>query len=154
MATSRTAGVDLSRNNMEDPAADGEAGTVEEVTGIRPTTTMADPTRQHNRTPTEAPEQVSLELALVVLSAWAHDRLHSHNLLPYLDSSCDVHMRGVPFRVTSAEIEQFFMPLQCTEIKVGQLEDGRASGDAIVSFNSPMEAHQALGRDRQSIGNR
>jgi len=63
-------------------------------------------------------------------------------------------MRGVPFRVTSAEIEQFFAPLLCTEIKVGQLEDGRASGDAIVSFNSPVEAHQALSRDRQSIGNR
>jgi len=72
----------------------------------------------------------------------------------HLDSSCDVHMRGVPFRVTSAEIEQFFMPLHCAEIKVGQLEDGRASGDAIVSFNSPVEAHQALARDRQSIGNR
>lgn len=63
-------------------------------------------------------------------------------------------MRGLPYRVTSQEIEQFFSPLKCVDIKIGSLEDGRASGDGIVEFESEKDANEALARDRQSIKSR
>jgi RNA recognition motif-containing protein len=63
-------------------------------------------------------------------------------------------MRGLPYRVTSREIEEFFAPLQCVEIKVGTNADGRASGDGIVEFSSPQDAQEALKRDRNSIKKR
>lgn len=65
-----------------------------------------------------------------------------------------VHMRGLPYRVTAKEIEQFFSPLQIVEIKTGIMEDGRASGDGIVEFNNQVDAQEALSRDKQSIKSR
>lgn len=63
-------------------------------------------------------------------------------------------MRGLPYRVTAREIEEFFSPLKCIEIKVGSMEDGRASGDGIIEFESERDAKEALNRDRQSIKSR
>lgn len=63
-------------------------------------------------------------------------------------------MRGLPYRVTAKEIEQFFYPLQIVEIKTGILEDGRASGDAIVEFNNEDDAREAMGRDKKNIKTR
>lgn len=65
-----------------------------------------------------------------------------------------VFIRGLPFRVTATQIEDFFSPLICAEIKLGVLSDGRPSGDGIVEFDTPQDAQQALLRDRHTIGNR
>lgn len=43
-----------------------------------------------------------------------------------------VFIRGLPFRITAREIEEFFAPLNCVSIMLGWLSDGRASGDGII----------------------
>ena len=65
-----------------------------------------------------------------------------------------IFMRGLPFRVTGQQIMDFFAPLNCVEIKLGYLPDGRTSGDGYVEFASPEEAFEAKQKDRQSINNR
>jgi RNA recognition motif-containing protein len=65
-----------------------------------------------------------------------------------------VFVRGLPYRVTAKEIEQFFYPLEIVEIKTGVLADGRASGDGIIEFNSEADAKDALSRDKKSIKTR
>uniref|UniRef100_A0A915EDY9 RRM domain-containing protein n=1 Tax=Ditylenchus dipsaci TaxID=166011 RepID=A0A915EDY9_9BILA len=69
-------------------------------------------------------------------------------------SPTKVFIRGLPFRVTGKEIEDFFAPLVCVNIQVGTLGDGRSSGDGIVEFQTPQDANQALAKDRQNIGSR
>ena len=79
-------------------------------------------------------------------------------------------MRGIPFRITAAELERFFAPLVLVDIqvfifsckiilnkiilKIGAMTDGRSSGDGIVEFQTPADARQALSKDRESIGSR
>jgi hypothetical protein len=83
-------------------------------------------------------------------------------------------MRGLPFRISTNDIERFFAPLMCVDISVclqlldfhlyhliaklfyqlGTMPDGRSSGDGIVEFQNPTDARQALAKDRESIGNR
>ena len=65
-----------------------------------------------------------------------------------------LHMRGLPYRVTASQIEDFFAPLRIVEIKLGQLQDGRASGDGLVEFANFHDAQSALSRDRQMIKSR
>jgi heterogeneous nuclear ribonucleoprotein F/H len=65
-----------------------------------------------------------------------------------------IYLRGLPFRVTGQQISDFFAPLNCVEIKLGYLPDGRTSGDGFVEFGTFEEAHQAKQKDRQSINNR
>lgn len=75
---------------------------------------------------------------------------------PYSDPTAGtkVHMRGLPFRVNASQIIDFFNPLQCVEIKLGYLPDGRASGDGIVEFATQEEVQEAMKKDRQMIGSR
>jgi hypothetical protein len=40
-----------------------------------------------------------------------------------------IYLRGLPFRVTPSEIEDFFIPLTCVDIRLGLQPDGKASGD-------------------------
>uniref|UniRef100_A0A914KP78 RRM domain-containing protein n=1 Tax=Meloidogyne incognita TaxID=6306 RepID=A0A914KP78_MELIC len=65
-----------------------------------------------------------------------------------------VYMRGIPFRITAAELERFFAPLVLVDIQIGAMPDGRSSGDGIVEFQTPADARQALSKDRESIGSR
>jgi hypothetical protein len=48
-----------------------------------------------------------------------------------------VYMRGLPFRVTPSEVEDFFNPLICVDIRLGVLPDGKSSGDGkrFISIN-------------------
>lgn len=69
-------------------------------------------------------------------------------------SPTKVYVRGLPFRITVKEIENFFAPLQCISVALGTLENGRASGDGIIGFSTPQEAQQAMLKDRQNIGSR
>lgn len=65
-----------------------------------------------------------------------------------------VFMRGLPFRVTFREVEEFFAPIVCVDVKFGVLPDARASGDGIVEFRTPADAQLALQKDRGCISNR
>ncbi|KHN74014.1 Heterogeneous nuclear ribonucleoprotein F [Toxocara canis] len=70
------------------------------------------------------------------------------------DVSTRVYMRGLPYNANAADIEDFFKPLNCVEIKLGYNEDRRPSGDAYVLFSTMAEARDALSRNKKSIGTR
>lgn len=77
-------------------------------------------------------------------------------------------MRGIPFDVSVAEIERFFTPLPCYEIKVrivflsstkkriqiGYNRENRPSGDAVVAFSHQGDVNMALDKNRQYMGRR
>uniref|UniRef100_F1KXQ8 Heterogeneous nuclear ribonucleoprotein F n=1 Tax=Ascaris suum TaxID=6253 RepID=F1KXQ8_ASCSU len=70
------------------------------------------------------------------------------------DAAAKVFMRGLPYNVTALDIEEFFKPLNCVEIKLGYNEDRRLSGDGIVLFSTMAEARDALSRNKNNIGSR
>lgn len=54
------------------------------------------------------------------------------------DISNRVHLRGLPFNATGADIEAFFAPLKPADIHLGYYENGRSTGDGrflIQTFN-------------------
>jgi len=66
-------------------------------------------------------------------------------------------MRGVPFRATDSEVEEFFADykLVAGSVKFEQGEDGRKTGWAAALFESEDQATQAQeGKDKQTIGTR
>ncbi|MFH4975546.1 hypothetical protein AB6A40_002255 [Gnathostoma spinigerum] len=65
-----------------------------------------------------------------------------------------VFMRGLPYNVTALDIEDFFKPMMCVEIKLGYNADRRPSGDGIVIFPTAADARDALLRNKQCIGTR
>lgn len=69
-------------------------------------------------------------------------------------SACKVFIRGLPYRITVKEIEDFFLPLVCVGIQLGVMPNGRSSGDGIVEFANPQDAKLALAKDHQNIGTR
>lgn len=69
-------------------------------------------------------------------------------------SPCKLFIRGLPYRITAKEIEDFFLPLICVGIQLGVMSDGRSSGDGIVEFATPQDAKMGLAKDRQNIGTR
>lgn len=52
------------------------------------------------------------------------------------------------------DIEEFFKPLHCVEIKLGYNDERRLSGDGLVTFASAAEARDALSRNKRNIGTR
>lgn len=70
------------------------------------------------------------------------------------DANVKIFMRGLPYSVTVLDIEDFFRPLQCTEIKLGYNEDRRLSGDGLVTFSTMAEAREALKYNKKNMGNR
>ena len=66
-------------------------------------------------------------------------------------------MRGVPFRATESEIEEFFADYKVVpgSIKFETGEDGRKTGFAAALFESEEQASEAqAGKDKQTIGTR
>uniref|UniRef100_A0A0N5AV42 RRM domain-containing protein n=1 Tax=Syphacia muris TaxID=451379 RepID=A0A0N5AV42_9BILA len=61
---------------------------------------------------------------------------------------------GMPYSVTGIDIEAFFDPLRCADIKLGYEADGRPSGDALVTFESVVECDRGLTRSGRMMGNR
>lgn len=55
-------------------------------------------------------------------------------------------MRGLPWRVEVDEIEQFFSRYAYIResIRVGELTDGRKTGQAALLFENPDEANNAM----------
>ncbi|KAM3728469.1 Heterogeneous nuclear ribonucleoprotein [Dirofilaria immitis] len=70
------------------------------------------------------------------------------------DPTVKVFMRGLPYSVTTLDIEEFFRPLNCAEIKLGYNEERRLSGDALVTFSTMAEAREALSRNKNNMGTR
>ncbi|VDN00734.1 unnamed protein product [Thelazia callipaeda] len=70
------------------------------------------------------------------------------------DPTVKVFMRGLPYSVTVYDIEEFFRPLNCAEIKLGYNEERRLSGDALVTFSTMAEAREALSRNKNNMGTR
>jgi heterogeneous nuclear ribonucleoprotein F/H len=66
-------------------------------------------------------------------------------------------MRGVPFRATESEIEEFFEGFKLVPggVKFEQGEDGRKTGWAAALFENEDQAREAQeGKDKQTIGTR
>ena len=69
-------------------------------------------------------------------------------------SSHGVLFSGLPYSANALDIEDFFKPLNCVDIKLGYNEDRRPSGDAVVIFSTMAEARDALSRNKKCIGTR
>lgn len=66
-------------------------------------------------------------------------------------------LRGVPYRASEAEVEEFFADykLVAGSVKFGVAEDGRKNGFAAALFESEDQANEAReGKDKQTIGTR
>ena len=71
--------------------------------------------------------------------------------------SATVKMRGLPFRLTTHDIVDFFRGFDILphSVQLGMNPDGRQSGEAWATFGSPEEAQRAIfERNRQHLGNR
>lgn len=57
-----------------------------------------------------------------------------------------VKLRGLPWRVETSQIEEFFEGFAWVRdsIKIGELEGGRRTGQASVLFETPQEACRAI----------
>jgi len=66
-----------------------------------------------------------------------------------------IKMSGLPFRASETEMKEFFLPnAKCVSVKVILNRDGRPSGDAIASFDTPEEVEEAMKKDREHLGSR
>uniref|UniRef100_A0A1I8HCY6 RRM domain-containing protein n=1 Tax=Macrostomum lignano TaxID=282301 RepID=A0A1I8HCY6_9PLAT len=65
-----------------------------------------------------------------------------------------VHLRGLPFSVTVAEVTDFFAPLKPSRVQLHFNRAGRPNGEADVDFGSAQEAEEAMKRDKAHIGSR
>ncbi|XP_044262601.1 heterogeneous nuclear ribonucleoprotein H-like [Tribolium madens] len=65
-----------------------------------------------------------------------------------------VHMRGLPFKATAADITDFFKPIVPTNVKLLQDHTGRASGEADVEFASHEDAMRAMSKDKGHMQHR
>ena len=66
-------------------------------------------------------------------------------------------MRGLPWRVEVEEIEQFFDRYAYVResVKIGELSDGRKTGQATVLFENETEAENAMNEKQgQNVGSR
>lgn len=66
-------------------------------------------------------------------------------------------LRGVPYRASESEVEEFFADykLVAGSVKFGVGDDGRKNGFAAALFESEDQAKEAQeGKDKQTIGTR
>ena len=67
-----------------------------------------------------------------------------------------IKLRGMPWRVTEEEIEEFFTDYKWVResIRIGELEGGRRTGQGCILFESEEEAERAMDKDGEYIGPR
>ncbi|GLG99799.1 RNA-binding protein fusilli, partial [Gryllus bimaculatus] len=65
-----------------------------------------------------------------------------------------IHMRGLPFRATQADIADFFRPLVPINIRLLYDNSGRASGEADVEFATHEEAVKGMSKDKDHMQHR
>jgi len=67
----------------------------------------------------------------------------------------NVHMRGLPFRVTEQEIAEWFSSVaDPVDVFIHYNGEGRPSGEADVSFASDSDARRAMQKDKQNMQHR
>ena len=62
-----------------------------------------------------------------------------------------VHMRGLPYKATQADIQEFFRPLVPSKITILKDDLGRPSGEADVEFFTHGEAEKAMNKDKANM---
>ncbi|XP_076856961.1 G-rich sequence factor 1 [Brachyhypopomus gauderio] len=65
-----------------------------------------------------------------------------------------VHMRGLPFQATAADIVNFFSPIRPVKVLMEFGPDGRTSGEAQAHFASHHDAVAAMDKDKEYIQDR
>lgn len=63
-----------------------------------------------------------------------------------------VHMRGLPFEATTADVLKFFAPLNVVDVRILYEPSGRAKGECDVDFASHEDAEMAMNKDKQNMG--
>lgn len=65
-----------------------------------------------------------------------------------------VHMRGLPFRATEADIANFFSPLNPIRVHIDVGPNGKSTGEADVEFGSHEDAVSAMSKDKNHMQHR
>ena len=65
-----------------------------------------------------------------------------------------LHMRGLPFRATQKDVEEFFHPLSVADVRFTTDKDVRPSGRAYADFHSKVDLDQAMEQNGDCIGRR
>lgn len=60
-------------------------------------------------------------------------------------------MRGLPYKATQANIQDFFRPLVPSKITILKDDLGRPSGEADVEFFTHGEAEKAMNKDKANM---
>lgn len=63
-----------------------------------------------------------------------------------------VHMRGLPFRASELDVQEFFKPLRPIRVQILIDNIGRPSGEANVEFATHDEATKAMNKDKANMG--
>ncbi|KAI1303701.1 Heterogeneous nuclear ribonucleoprotein F [Halotydeus destructor] len=72
----------------------------------------------------------------------------------YANGRHTIHMRGLPFRASEFDVEEFFRPLKPVDIRLLRDETGRSTGEADVEFPTHEDALQAMSRDKANMNHR
>ncbi|XP_026080450.1 heterogeneous nuclear ribonucleoprotein H3 isoform X8 [Carassius auratus] len=65
-----------------------------------------------------------------------------------------VHMRGLPFRATEADIAHFFAPFLPVRVHIDVGPNGKSTGEADVEFGSHEDAVSAMSKDKNHMQHR
>ncbi|XP_052006670.1 heterogeneous nuclear ribonucleoprotein H3 isoform X2 [Xyrauchen texanus] len=65
-----------------------------------------------------------------------------------------VHMRGLPFRATDADVANFFAPLIPVRVHIDVGPNGKSTGEADVEFGSHEDAMSAMSKDKNHMQHR
>lgn len=60
-------------------------------------------------------------------------------------------MRGLPFRSTDKDVDDFFRPLRPINVHMLFDDKGRPSGEADVEFSTHNEALEAMEKDKNNM---
>jgi len=63
-------------------------------------------------------------------------------------------IRGLPWRATQKQIRDFFQNINLVRVLILNASDGRASGDALVEFQTEEDLESGMLKDKQTIGER
>lgn len=100
--------------------------------------------------PMSLPAQLSIRSHPFASSPFAHIR-------HFTNDGSTVRLRGLPFRVTEREIQEFFQSFNFipTSVQIDKDTHGRSSGEGWITFISPEEARRAVReKNRQYLQNR
>lgn len=74
---------------------------------------------------------------------------------PYSNSGRpSILMRGLPFSCTERDVDEFFHPIDVRDINIIYERNGRASGEANVSFHNADDADRAMKKDKANMMHR